>query len=179
MRRKDDPFHGNSLQRFPGLKLLFHPLSIFAETGLEFGSFLGHLCLHKGISKSPKTVSLTSSWCTLGLWRTCQWLSSLARLRPPLPTHLLLLPHPHGDHQHVRTLRLVLPTRCKINMNLILQCNQRQLSRSPCWVLWCTSSGDFSSPSARPPSSSLPLKLLSHALKRFWWGVFCFHFHNI
>ena len=61
MRRKDDPFHGNSLQRFPGLKLLFHPLSIFAETGLELGSFLGHLCLHKGISKSPKTVSLTSS----------------------------------------------------------------------------------------------------------------------
>ena len=57
---KDDPFHGNSLQRFPGLKLLFHPLSNFAETGLELGSFLGHLCLHKGIAKSSTTVSLTS-----------------------------------------------------------------------------------------------------------------------
>ena len=53
-----------------------------------------------------------------------------------------------------------------------------QLPRSPCWVWWCTSSGDFWSPSARQPYSSLPLKLLSHALKRFWWGVFCFHFHN-
>ena len=60
---KDDPFHGNSLQRFPGFKLLFLSLSIFAETGLELGSFLGHLCLHKGIAKSSTRVSLTSPCC--------------------------------------------------------------------------------------------------------------------
>ena len=62
MWRKDDPFHGNSLQRFPGFKLLFHLLSIFAETGLELGSFLGHLCLHKGVAKSLITIiSLNSA----------------------------------------------------------------------------------------------------------------------
>ena len=82
----------------------------FPEAGLEFGSFLGHLCMHKG-TKSPCT-SLTYEVMS-GLWGSGQWFPCLVCLCSPLPPHLLLLSHPHGDHRHVWTLRLVLPTWCK------------------------------------------------------------------
>ena len=65
------------------------------------------------------TLNTSDLCCLTGLWGSSQWFPCLAWVCTPLPPHLLLLSHPHGDPQHVWTLRLVLPTRCKfIKMDL-------------------------------------------------------------
>lgn len=58
----------NAFQVEPLPPFLFH-LS-FLEAGLEFGTFLGHLCMHKG-TKSP-CMYTSDLRCLTGLWGSGQ-----------------------------------------------------------------------------------------------------------